>query len=118
MPGPRQKRRCSPPLLDYLRDCGVENSQITVLIAAGTHPTPSQAEIEETFGTELCRQIRIVGHDCHAPDLVSVGTLKHLGEILRSILSLQGRICASPSAPFFLIRWRDLEAAQRLSFPA
>ena len=77
---PTPRKALLLPLLDYLRDSGVENGQITVLIAAGTHPTPSQAEIEETFGSELCRQIRIVGHDCHATDLVSVGTLKHLGE--------------------------------------
>ena len=78
---PTPRRALLTPLLDYLRDCGVENGQITLLIAAGTHPTPSRAEIEEAFGNELCRQIRIVGHDCHAPDLVSVGTLKHLGEL-------------------------------------
>ncbi len=78
---PTPKKALLTALLGYLHDCGVENSQITVLIAAGTHPTPSQTEIEETFGIELCRQIRIVGHDCHAPDLVSVGTLKHGGDL-------------------------------------
>jgi lactate racemase len=77
---PTPKRALLDPLLDYLRNCGVENVQITILIAAGTHPVPSRAEIAETFG-DLAGVLHIVGHDCHAPDLVSVGTLKHGGDL-------------------------------------
>jgi lactate racemase len=77
---PTPKRELLDPLLDYLRNCGVETNQITLLIATGTHRVPSRAEIEETFG-DLAASLRIVGHDCHAPDLVSVGSLRHGGEL-------------------------------------
>ncbi len=77
---PTPKLALLHPLFDYLHQCGVENGQIVMVIGVGTHPVVPQKEIEETFG-DLCNQVRIVSHDCHAPDLVPLGTLKHAGAL-------------------------------------
>jgi lactate racemase len=77
---PTPKMALLTPLLKYLYGCGVEKSRIEIVMAVGTHPVVSQKEIEETFG-DLSREIRIVSHDCHAPDLVSLGTLKAGGDL-------------------------------------
>jgi lactate racemase len=77
---PTPKMALLTPFFEYLYGCGVEKSRIEIVVAVGTHPIASRKEIEETFG-ELSKEVRIVSHDCHAPDLVSVGTLKAGGDL-------------------------------------
>lgn len=77
---PTPKMALLAPLIEYLDGCGVEKSRIKIVIGAGTHPVVSRREIEETFGG-LSKEVSIVSHDCHAPDLVSVGTLKITGDL-------------------------------------
>jgi nickel-dependent lactate racemase len=69
------------PLVEHLRESGVQHSQITVLIGTGTHRPVPEAEIARLYGEALCKEVRFVTHDCHAEDLVSVGTLKHGGNL-------------------------------------
>ncbi len=78
---PTPKRAILTPLLEVFHACGVRNDQITVLIGLGTHRPLTESEIRETLGPALCKDVRIVNHDCHAPDLVSVGTLRYGGEL-------------------------------------
>lgn len=78
---PTPKKAILTPLLDYLRQCGVRNTQITAIIALGTHGPVPEAEIEEIYGETLCRDIKVINHNCYADDLVSVGTLKHAGDL-------------------------------------
>jgi lactate racemase len=79
---PTPRRALLAPLVDFLNRHGVADDQIDVIISVGTHRFVTQAEIEESFGADLCRRLRIVNHDCHADDLVSVGTLEFSGEVL------------------------------------
>ena len=44
-------------------------------------PRPPRPKSKRLSGRELSKEIRFVSHDCHAPDLVSVGTLKHGGDL-------------------------------------
>ncbi len=69
-------------LLESLRDNGIGNDWIDVLIGVGTHRPLSRAEIENAFGRKMCSEVRFTNHDCHAADLVSVGRLKFGGELL------------------------------------
>jgi nickel-dependent lactate racemase len=78
---PTPKKAILTPLLDHLRQCGVRNSQITAVIALGTHRQMPDAEIEEVYGETLCGDIKVINHNCYAEDLVSVGTLKHGGDL-------------------------------------
>jgi nickel-dependent lactate racemase len=78
---PTPKKAILTPLLDHLRQCGVRNSQITAIIALGTHRPMPDAKIEEVYGETLCRDIKVINHNCYAEDLVSVGTLKHGGDL-------------------------------------
>ncbi len=75
------KKAILAPLVEYLREQGVQNSQITVLIGTGTHHPVPDAEIGHLYGDALCRDVRVVNHDSRAADLVSVGTLKHAGDL-------------------------------------
>ncbi len=83
---PTPRRPMLEALLEFLGEHGVDDAQIDVLIGGGTHRLLSQAEIDGAFGEELCRRLRIVNHDCHAPDLVCVGTLPHSGEVFVNAL--------------------------------
>lgn len=78
---PTPKRAILTPLLDHLRQCGLRNDQITVIIALGTHGPLPESEIKEVYGEDICRNVKVVSHNCHADDLVSIGVLKHAGEL-------------------------------------
>ena len=78
---PTPRKAILTALLDRFHACGVRNDQVTVLIGLGTHRPLTEAEIKDTFGETLYRDIRIVNHDCHADDLVSMGTLRYGGEL-------------------------------------
>ncbi len=78
---PTPKKAMLTPLVAHLREYGVQNSQITVLIGTGTHRPVPEADIGRLYGEALCKEVRFVTHDCYAKDLVSVGTLKHGGDL-------------------------------------
>ena len=76
-------------LLDFLHDHGIGKDRVDVLIGVGTHRPLSRAEIEDTFGRKMCREVRFTNHDCRAVDLVSVGTLKFGGELLLNPIAVK-----------------------------
>ena len=78
---PTPKKAILAPLVEYLREHGVQSSQITILLGVGTHVPVPDAEIEQFYGEELCKEVRFVNHDCYAEDLVSVGAMKHAGDL-------------------------------------
>ncbi len=64
-----------PLLLDELNAAGVADSQITVVIALGTHRFMTAAEILEKFGPAVVGRVRVVNHDYKNPaELVALGT--------------------------------------------
>ncbi len=78
---PTPKREMLAPLLDYLHECGLNNSQITIVIALATHTPLRESEIRDVYGDDLRRDVKVVTHNCHADDLVAVGHLRHGGEL-------------------------------------
>ncbi len=64
-----------PVLLDEMNAAGVQDSQIAVIIALGTHRFMTPAEIREKFGVEVVRRVAIRNHDYrNEAELVDLGT--------------------------------------------
>ncbi len=62
-----------PPLLDELNAAGVKDEDITVLFACGTHRAVRPEEAERLLGPEVLKRVRVVSHDCRAPDHIYIG---------------------------------------------
>lgn len=64
-----------PILLDELNAAGVDDGQITVIIALGTHRFMTESEIIAKFGKEVVRRVTIKNHDYKDPAaMVDLGT--------------------------------------------
>jgi len=67
-----------PPMLDLLNAAGVKDSQITCMIALGTHRYMTEPELREKMGAAVCERIRVVNHEWKDPDqLVDLGVSDH-----------------------------------------
>ncbi|MCD7764752.1 MAG: nickel-dependent lactate racemase [Lachnospiraceae bacterium] len=71
-----------PLLVDYLHDkIGVAYEKIVVLIAVGTHRHSTPQELVKICSQKVVDRVRVVDHDCDAPDLVYVGTTSRSTEV-------------------------------------
>ena len=61
-PGPNAEMAAA--VVRRLNGCGVPDSQITILIATGSHRAPTDAELTTLVGRDLMQRIRVVSHDC------------------------------------------------------
>jgi nickel-dependent lactate racemase len=78
---PTPKKAILLALLDYLHQCGIKDNRITAIIGLGTHGPLSESEIRQVYGEDICKEIKVLNHNCHADDLVTVGNLKHGGDL-------------------------------------
>ncbi|KXA89892.1 hypothetical protein AKJ57_04730 [candidate division MSBL1 archaeon SCGC-AAA259A05] len=63
-----------PFLLDYLNRIGVEDEDVSILVALGTHRYMEEEEILERFGVEVVERIDVVNHRWRNEDnLVDLG---------------------------------------------
>jgi nickel-dependent lactate racemase len=101
---PTPRRIILECLIDFLNEHGIDDDLIDVLIGLGTHRPVTEDEISECFGDDLCGRVRITNHDCHAHDLVPVGTLPFAGEVLINPLFLSAdlRIAVGSIVPHSL----------------
>jgi len=72
---PTPNNKILPILLDELKKFGVQNGNVTIIIATGMHRPDSPEEIRRNVGEETLRRVKIVNHD---PD--DRKNLAHLGE--------------------------------------
>ncbi|MCI0515826.1 nickel-dependent lactate racemase [candidate division KSB1 bacterium] len=77
---PDRTRECRtavylPILLQRLNECGIENQDLTILFANGTHRKNTRREQQDILGEAIVKRIPLIEHDCH--DQTS---LVHLGE--------------------------------------
>lgn len=64
-----------PHLIDYLHDtCGICDSDMTIIIANGTHDGDGPEILAQLVSPEVMRRVEVVNHDCTAEDLVLIGT--------------------------------------------
>jgi len=62
-----------PPILNQLNSVGVRDRDITVIFGRGSHRLVTPEEMRNLVGDEVMRRVKVVNHDCRAPDLVHVG---------------------------------------------
>lgn len=60
---PTPQKKILPILVEELNKCGVEDKDITALIALGTHRYMSQEEIIERFGEEITTRLKILNNE-------------------------------------------------------
>jgi nickel-dependent lactate racemase len=71
-----------PPLLGALNAGGVPDSDITLVIATGTHRAMTSQEIATKYGDPVTSRVRVVNHDClDEENLMSCGTTRRGTEI-------------------------------------
>jgi lactate racemase len=64
-----------PHVLKKMKMVGIEDKNITILIATGSHRSLRKEEIIEKIGQQIYRRIKVVNHDCKR-DLVFIGKTK------------------------------------------
>lgn len=74
---PTPQKEVMPLLLDNLNEAGVEDDDLTILIALGTHRYMEEEEILERFGEEVVDRVDVVNHRWrNEENLVDLGTTK------------------------------------------
>jgi len=62
---PTPQREMLPPLLERLKQAGICEEDITLLVATGLHRGMNGREIEERFGGRVAGKVRVVNHDAY-----------------------------------------------------
>ena len=86
-------KRVLPVLLKELRDAGIQNSQITIVFALGSHRRHTEEEKKRLVGPDLYASIRC--EDSSESDFLSLGVTS-MGtpvEICRTVAQADCRIC-------------------------
>ena len=69
--------RVIPPLVNYMNRAGIPDDQITILVANGTHIGGDEHELRTLVTNAIYDRVRVVNHDCTAPNLVDIGITPH-----------------------------------------
>lgn len=95
-----------PFVLDELNSAGVQNSQIKLIIATGTHRDMTKEEILERFGQDIVNRVEIQNHDCYN-NLIDKGMTRRGTRILvnKSVLDADIRIAIGASLPHHPTGW-------------
>lgn len=71
---PTPHKKILPILLEELNNAGVEDKDISLLIALGTHRAMTHEECVKTYGEEVVKRIKVINHSWDNPDeLVTMG---------------------------------------------
>jgi nickel-dependent lactate racemase len=70
------KQQVLRAVLAELGAAGIPRDHIVIVIALGTHRQLSRLEMARVYGADLVDTYEFVNHDCNAPDLVAIGTLR------------------------------------------
>ena len=63
-----------PPILDELREAGVSEDQVEVIVALGTHRPMRRSEMEAKFGGEVLDRVEVRNFDCNdEAELIDIG---------------------------------------------
>jgi lactate racemase len=63
-----------------VESCGLNYSQITILVGTGSHQPHTENELGELFGTELMKRCRIISHNAYDREM-----LQYLGQTIEGI---------------------------------
>jgi nickel-dependent lactate racemase len=83
-----------PLVLSRLHDAGVDDSEVLILIANGTHKPPTHSQIIEILGERIANGYQVKSNDCFKGDHVYVGTSKQGNriEVLRDYVESDVKI--------------------------
>lgn len=70
-----------PLTIEVLREAGIRNEDITVVMATGTHRAQTPAEHRLIVGEKVFGRVRIVDHNCRDKDLVRLGQTSYGTEV-------------------------------------
>ncbi|SBV99400.1 conserved hypothetical protein [uncultured delta proteobacterium] len=57
-----------PPLLKAFADAGIEDGQVTFLVATGIHDVHTEQENRDIYGDDIVDRFRVISHDAFAKD--------------------------------------------------
>lgn len=100
--------RILPVVVDELNRYGVQDSQITVIMALGSHRYMTDAEIEERVGTECYSRLRVMNHEYDNPDQLSYcGKTKFNSPVYvnRTFVESDFGMCIGNIIPHFVAGW-------------
>jgi len=69
------------PVLEELKKAGIYDSDVLIIVATGTHKSPSLENIKEIVGDKISRNYTVISNDCINGEFVSVGRSKRGNEI-------------------------------------
>lgn len=94
---PCPSKEILPYVLKELEKSGVSSTDITILIATGTHKPPSQNQIIELLGKEIVHEYNIVSNDNNHSEYISIGrsSFKHDIMIHKSYVNADVKIIVS-----------------------
>ena len=86
-----------PPLLKELKQSGISETDITIIIGTGTHHPPSIDSIQSILGHKIARAYNVIYNDQQSSTFVSVGlsTYHHQIEVLKEYLDADVKILVS-----------------------
>ena len=78
---PCPTKQILPYLLNLLKKSDIPASDITILIATGTHHPPDNNQLKQMFGKQILQEYKIVSNDTETSSYVSVGRSTYGHEI-------------------------------------
>ncbi|RXT08138.1 nickel-dependent lactate racemase [Ammoniphilus sp. CFH 90114] len=90
-----------PSLLEALREGGLSNAQIRIVVALGMHRKQTERELKQLVGEEIYQSIEVINHSALPEDCVHLGTTA-LGtpvEIFRPVVEAELRIATGNMEP-------------------
>jgi len=92
---PCPNKELLPPVLEELKTAGVNDSDVTIIVACGTHKPPSSFDmIKDIVGDKVARNYTVISNDSITGDFVSVGRSKRGNnlEVLRDYVDADIKI--------------------------
>lgn len=86
-----------PPLLEELKQSGIEEIDITIIIGTGTHHPPTTDSIQSILGQKVAKEYAVIYTDQQSSTFVSVGesTYHHQIEVLKEYMDADVKIVVS-----------------------
>ena len=75
---PTPVKQILPLVLQELRDSGVSDGNINIIVAVGTHQPLQGDRLEKRLGADILKEYRVTNHDSWASDLVRIGVLRDI----------------------------------------
>jgi len=90
---PCPSEKLLPPVLQELAAAGVDEHDVTIVVAVGLHRKMTSVELEAAVGSDIFRRVRVINHD--VADTVRLGVTKAGTpvEIFRPVVDADLRIC-------------------------